>query len=111
MESELPQPTKPKTVVYNPGYTFGVISLTLAVVGMHIGGLIFGLIGLAKSKKAGQKNGLALAGTIVGAIGLLIGVFLFSILLSVATQLAQTCNGADAGSTQTINGVQYVCPR
>lgn len=110
MESELPQPTKPTMVEYKPGYTFGVISLTLAIVGVHIGGLIFGLIGLAKSKKAGQKNGLAVAGTIIGAVGLLFGVFLFSIVLSLATQLAQTCDAAESGSTHTINGVQYVCP-
>lgn len=111
MESELPQPTKPKMVTYNPGYTFGVVSLTLAVVGVHIGGLIFGLIGLTKSKQAGQKNKPALAGIIVGGVGMLIGLFLISILFSLANQLAQTCNASGPGSMQTINGVQYTCPK
>ena len=92
----------------NPGHTLGVVGLILSIIGMHLIGLIVGIIGLNKSKKAGHKNGLALAAIIIGAIGLVVGIIVGITLIGVFTQLAATC--ADLGSgTHYVDGVTYTC--
>ena len=92
----------------NPGHTLGIVSLILSIIGVHLIGLILGIVGLNKSKKAGQKNGLALAGIIIGAIGLVVGTILLVVLVSVAGQLAAKC--AELGSgTHYVDGVTYTC--
>lgn len=96
----------PTTV--NPGHGLGIASLVLSIVGVHLVGLILGIIALNKSKKAGHKNGLALAGIIIGAVGMVIGAILLVVLISVAGQLAGVC--ADLGSgVHDVNGVTYTC--
>jgi hypothetical protein len=71
----------------NPGHNLGIASLILSIVGIHIVGLILGIIALQQSKKAGFKNGLALAGVIVGAAGLVLVVLyiLFFVVIIAAS--------------------------
>lgn len=100
-------PAQPSVAV-NPGKTLGIVSLILSIVGVGLVGLILGIIGLNKSKAAGQKNGLALAGIIVGALNIVASIILIVVLASAATQLASKC--ADLGSgTHVVNGITYTC--
>ena len=68
--SPAPTPTAPSAV--DPGKTLGVVGFILAFVA-NLFGLIISIIALNKSKKAGYKNGLALAGIIISSIGLVLG--------------------------------------
>jgi len=97
----------------NPGKTMGIVSLVLSIIGVHLIGIIVGFVGLNKSKKAGQKNGFAVAGIIVGFIGLVVvtaitigviggGAAIFGVM-------NQTC--AELGSgVWDVDGVTYTCP-
>lgn len=87
-----------------PGKKFGIASLVLGIVGIlgntccsccgclgkiptfvaPLVGLILGIVGMSKAKKAGGKNGLALAGLIVsvGALVIFIVMSVFSLLMN-----------------------------
>lgn len=65
------QPVSPADSPSNKGLS--ITGLLLAIF-MNIVGLIISIIALVKSKKAGEKNGIALAGVIVGGITTLSGV-------------------------------------
>jgi Ca2+/H+ antiporter len=71
-----------------PGKTLGIVGLILAIF-FNLIGLIVSAIALNQSKKAGFKNTPALAGVIVGAILLVIGVIL-TIVLSIAAASMST---------------------
>lgn len=65
------QPTGPKTNV------MAIISLIAPFVGFGVVGLVLGIIALGQIKRTGEQGrGLALAGTIVSAASVLIGVIL-----------------------------------
>lgn len=57
-----------------PGKTMGIVAFILSLAGLvtsglaSVVGLILGIVALVQSKKAGHKNGLALAAIIIGAI-------------------------------------------
>lgn len=92
----------------NPGHGLGIASLVLSILGIHLVGIILGIVGLNKSKKAGHKNGLALAGIIVGSIGLVIGIMFFAVFGAAALQLVSTCAELGPGM-HDVEGVMINC--
>ncbi|GAA3899564.1 DUF4190 domain-containing protein [Microbacterium invictum] len=72
----------------NPGKTMGIVALILAIVpiGLQLVGLILGIVALVQSKKAGQKNGMALAAIIVSSVlivlGVIVGIVVFTLFAS-----------------------------
>ena len=74
----------------NPGQGLGIGSLVCALLGISLVGLILGILGLKKSKEAGMSNGLALAGTIISAIGLVLGLLwvIFVIFVGMAESVS-----------------------
>jgi hypothetical protein len=75
----LGEPTNTSAVsAVDPGHGFGIASLILSIIGLHLVGLILGIVGLNKSKKAGHTNNLALAGIILGGLGFVLAI-LFAI--------------------------------
>ena len=56
--------------------TLSIVSLVTSILGISLAGIICGHISLGKFKKAGNADGrgLALAGTIIGYIGLVIAI-------------------------------------
>jgi hypothetical protein len=91
----------------------GVVALVLSIIGLHLIGVIVGFIGLNQSKKAGQKNGFALAGIIIGFIGMIIVLALIvgggALFGSLFGGLAQVCAELGSGVGE-VNGVTYECP-
>jgi hypothetical protein len=65
----------PAPAPQDPGRTLGIVGLILAFFCSLIG-LIISIIAYRQSQQAGYKNNIALAGIIVGAISLLIGLLL-----------------------------------
>lgn len=97
-----------------PGRTLGIVAFILSFF-MALVGLILGIIALVQSRKAGQKNGFALAAIIIGAVlcvvGTIIGIVAVSALVAGAAEYARLC--AEYGSgTHTIGGVDMtlICP-
>ena len=80
----------------DPGKAFGIVALICGIAGVVLPcvpclsyiafvpiilGLVFGFIGMSKSKAAGAKNTLALVGVILSFCG--VGVFVLSIFAGV----------------------------
>jgi hypothetical protein len=68
--------------------TFSIVALILAFLVSPVG-LVMGVIANTKSKKAGQKNGLALAAIIIGALGV-VGIVLWIVMVVVLASSATT---------------------
>lgn len=101
-------PTVAAPTAVNPGHGLGIASLVLSLVGVGLVGLILGIVGLNKSKKAGQKNGLAIAGIIIGAINLVVVTLIIIFTTLGAIALVSKCNELGSG-THIQNGVTYTC--
>lgn len=65
----------PPAPAADPGRTLGIVGLILAFFCSLIG-LIISIIAYRQSQQAGYKNNIAMAGIIVGAISLLLGISL-----------------------------------
>jgi len=75
-------PPQPQPGGDYPGKTLGIVGLILAFVASLIG-VIVSAVALVQSRRAGRKNGPALAGIIVGSVLTVIG-FIVSIVLILA---------------------------
>ena len=70
----------------DPGRTMGIVGLILAIF-CNLIGLIVSIIAYNRSKNAGYKNNIALAGIIVGAVLFVIGVIVnFTVLPTFRTR-------------------------
>lgn len=97
----------------NPGKTLGIVGLILAFF-VNVAGLIVSIIALNKSKKAGFKNGPALAGIIVSIVSIVIGVIIIIAVVSLgaaaAGAIAEACAGFASGEMVTDGITTITCP-
>jgi hypothetical protein len=95
------------TLTRDPARTLGVVGLVLAIFANVIG-LVVSIVAFTKSKRAGFKNGAALAGIVIGAITTL-GVLSVAIVGGVAAKsLVDTCKDLGPGQ-HVVDGVTYTC--
>ncbi|MCU1546415.1 MAG: hypothetical protein JWP30_1515 [Homoserinimonas sp.] len=97
----------------DPGRTLGIVGLILAFF-FNIVGLIVSIIALNKSRKAGHKNGPAVAGIIVGIV-MLILFLIAAVLIATLAQagfeaINDMCTGFDAGTYEVQGGGTIECP-
>jgi glucose uptake protein GlcU len=91
----------------DPGKTLGIVGLVLSFFTALIG-MIISIIAYRSSKKAGFKNGPALAGIIIGAVftvGAIIGTIA---LVAVVSKVAADCSQLGPG-VHVVTGVTYRC--
>lgn len=100
-------PGQPMPQGEDPGRTLGIVGLVLAIVGSVIG-LVISIIALSKSRKAGYKNGLALAGVIIGAITTIVTIAVIIVSVVALSKVASECKTLGPGS-HVVNGVTYTC--
>ncbi|MEV8025743.1 DUF4190 domain-containing protein [Microbacterium sp. NPDC080220] len=99
-----------------PGRTMAIIALILAIIpGTQVIGLILGIVALVQSRKAGVKNGLAIAAIIVSVVLLIIGIIIIIALVSFAASVGgdlmtqvNACLEDPTGSV-TYQGMTYTC--
>ncbi|EIC09246.1 hypothetical protein OR221_0954 [Microbacterium laevaniformans OR221] len=97
-----------------PGRTLGIVALVLAIVpvGLQPIGLILGIVALVQSKKAGVKNGMAVAAIIVSSvlivIGIIIGIVVAVVFANAAGDLIQFCANNPSGVYE-LNGQMITC--
>jgi hypothetical protein len=97
----------------NPGKVIGIVGFVFCFVGLAFPGIILGVIGLNKSKKAGQKNGLAFAAIILGAIVTLLALAAIAIsiaFLSTHGATVTTSTPSSTTTTTTINTTPVAVP-
>ncbi|WP_314502836.1 DUF4190 domain-containing protein [uncultured Microbacterium sp.] len=98
-----------------PGRTLGIVALIVAIF-FNVIGLILGIVALVQSRKAGHKNGFAVAAIIVGAVltvlGIIIAIIAFSAFAAAAgyaSEVFQACQAVDFSGTVTVQGVSVDC--
>ncbi|MDT0181209.1 DUF4190 domain-containing protein [Microbacterium sp. ARD31] len=100
-----------------PGRTMAIVALILAIIpGTQVIGLILGIVALVQSRKAGAKNGLAIAAIIVSVVIMILVV----VVIIIAVAAFQASGGGDLVSqvnaclddpsgTVTFQGVTMTC--
>ena len=91
-------------------------SRVLAIVGfifaffavLNIAGLVLCIIALVRSRRAGRRDGLALAGVIIAGIGVLITIIVVGVAAGALIDAAQTCARLGEG-VHTIGTATYTC--
>jgi len=114
------QPAYPSAPAYNgapapsgavPGRTLGIVAFVVAIF-FNVIGLILGIVALVQSRKAGVKNGWAVAAIIVGAIlfvvGVIIAIAVFSLIAGAAGDMIQFCANNPDGVYE-LNGQTITC--
>lgn len=94
-----------------PGKTLGIVALIVAIF-FNVIGLILGIVALVQSRKAGYKNGPAIAAIIVGAVLTIVAIIvIISIVsvLAVASEAYQACQAVDFVGTVVVAGTEIVC--
>jgi hypothetical protein len=82
-------PVAPPPGADYPGKTLGIVGLILAFV-FQLAGLICSIIALSQSRRAGYKNGIALAGIIVSAALIVLGIIAAIVLVLVFVSACST---------------------
>ena len=101
-------PVYAQPAAVNPGRTLGIVGFILAFF-VSPAGIIVSAIGLFKSRKSGNKNGLALAGLILSIVFFIISIVIIVSIVGAAVALLNQC-AALGGGVQQINGVPITCP-
>lgn len=97
-----------------PGKTMGIVAFILSFFIQPVA-LILGIVALVQSRKAGHKNGWALAAIIISSvlivIGIIVGIALIGVAIAGASEFARLCAEYGSGVHQ-INGVEVTltCP-
>lgn len=84
-----PPPYQAPAATQDPGKTLGIIGFVFAFVFLQLVGLPLSIIGFIKSRKAGFKNNLALAGIILNAVFLVISIGIYALFTVLAYQGVQ----------------------
>jgi hypothetical protein len=96
-----------------PGKTLGIVAFVVSFFASLIG-LILGIVALVQSRKAGHKNGWAVAAIILGAvffvITIIVVITLIGLAVSGAAQIAEFCEMYGPGSHETTTGLTIDCP-
>jgi hypothetical protein len=82
-------PVAPPPGTDYPGKTLGIVGLVLAFV-FQIAGLVCSIIALSQSRRAGYKNGIALAGVIVSAAFIVIGIIVAIVVVGLIAAACTT---------------------
>ena len=90
-------------VAAEPGKGLSIAAIILAFL-VPLVGLILGIVALVQAKKAGRKNGLALAAVIIGAV--LMVVYIIIGIVSAMIVAAGAAVVAAGGSTEIMEAAQ-----
>lgn len=96
-------PVQPPVEQHNPGKTFGIVGFIFAFVGLQIIGLPLSIIAVVKSRKAGFKNPLAVAGIILNVVFLLVTAGIIAAITMVAYQGVQVRAHSYAAETAAMS--------
>jgi hypothetical protein len=110
-----PAAPAPAPTLDNPGKTLGIVGLIMSFFFvLNIVGLILSIVGLNKSKKAGMKNGAAVAGIIVSIVTIVIGVIILISIVALGpagfAAIAEACEGMASGEVLTDGTTTFTCP-
>ncbi|ALJ21098.1 DUF4190 domain-containing protein [Microbacterium sp. No. 7] len=95
----------------NPGKTLGIVAFILSFF-LQLIAVILGIVALVQSRKAGQKNGFAVAAIIISivlmVIGIIIGIVVLTQFMGLANQIVTNCGPGGSGFVE-MWGQQVPC--
>lgn len=92
-----------------PGKTLGIVAFILSFF-VQLVALILGIIALVQSRRAGLKNGWALAAIIISAVLMVVGIIITIVVLTaVFGGLAAACSELGPGTWTLDNGGTITC--
>ena len=92
-----PQQDQPATDSQNPGKALGIAGFILAFI-FPLVGLILSIVALVKSKKAGLRNGLALAGIILSSVFFVMSAILLAVTIMGYMGIQERANSQSAAN-------------
>jgi len=99
----------PPSTAAAPGRTLGIVGFVLSFFFLlDIGGLILCIIALVQARRAGQRNGLAVAGIVVSVVGILVSAVVVILGVSALIDAAQTCARLGNG-VHVVGSSTYTC--
>jgi hypothetical protein len=100
-------PSTQTSVTPDPGRTLGIVGLVLSVVA-NVVGLVVSTVAYRRSRRAGFRNGAALAGIVIGLVTTL-GLVTASVVGGLAAKsVLDTCRELGPGQ-HVVNGITYTC--
>jgi len=92
-----------------PGKTLGIVAFILSFF-VQLVALILGIVALVQSRKAGLKNGWALAAIIISSVLIVIGIIVTIIIVTVvAGGMAAACAELGPGTWELQGGGTITC--
>lgn len=105
------QTATPQKQASDPGQTLGILSLVFAFL-FPLVGLVLGIIGHSKSKKAGYKNGLSVAGIVLSIVFMVLTILFFILVFGLGiwafNETQKICDQYGPGE-HYVNGTSYNC--
>ena len=107
MSITAPATAAPTTVIAPtgtvPGFGLGIAGFVLSMLGaLSPLGLVFSIVAFVKARRAERKNGLALAGIVIGTLGTVVLVVVTVVAVVSLSNSTDIC-GIDALIAQTCN--------
>lgn len=102
-------PSQGSPIVSDPGRVLGIVGFILSFVfPLDLAGLVICIIAFVKSRRIGRLNGLALAGIIISAAGILFSVAMLAVLAPLLINAGQVCAHLGYG-IHVIGNSTYTC--
>lgn len=87
----------------------GIVGFVLSFIGLlDLVGLALCIVALVKSRRAGERNGFAVAGIAVASFTILMTVLFLAVLIPPLVHLAQECERLGYG-THVVGDTTYTC--
>ncbi len=91
-----------------PGRVLGIVAFIVSFFASIVG-LILGIVALVQSRKAGVKNGWALAAIIIGSIAVVLTIIVIIVAVVAASSLLGQCADLGPGIHELSSGVTITC--
>ena len=95
-----------------PGKTLGIVAFILSFF-VQLVALILGIVALVQSRRAGHKNGWAVAAIIISIVlmilGIIIAIAVVVPLLTFSQDALAACQAVDFTGTVDVRGIQVDC--
>ncbi|MEY9951754.1 DUF4190 domain-containing protein [Leifsonia sp. EB34] len=87
----------------------GIVGFVLSFIGvLDVVGLVLCIVALVKSRRAGERNGFAIAGIAVASLTILMTALFLAALIPPIAHLAEECNRLGYG-THVVGNTTYTC--
>jgi len=89
--------------------TLSIVGFVLSLIAvLNVVGLVLSAVALVQAKRSGSRRGFALAGVIVGAVGVIVTVAAVTVVATPIVNAVETCGRLGVGTHQ-VGNLTYTC--